>query len=87
MNTQLLDKVPGAVGMASNLRLKLMNESKLLEDLEAEYVSLRQQLLNVEAEVSESLRAASGGGAGEEGGQGYEDLLREAHFKSVTVIF
>lgn len=72
--------------MASNLRLKLMNESKLLEDLEAEYVSLRQQLLNVEAEVSESLRAASGGGAGEEG-QGYEDLLREAHFKSVTVIF
>lgn len=71
--------MPGAVGMAGNLRVKLVNESKALEDMEEEYVSLRQQLLNIEAEVSESLREADGDG-------GYQNALREAHFQSVKVI-
>ena len=66
--------------MAGNLRMKLMNESKVLEDMEVEYVSLRQQLLNVETEVSESLRAVGG-----EEGVCYQDVIREAHFHSAKV--
>jgi hypothetical protein len=67
--------------MASSLRMKLTNESAVLEDMEAEYVALRQQLLNIEAEVSESLRAAGG-----EGASGYQHALREAHLQSVKVV-
>jgi hypothetical protein len=56
---QLLDKVPTALSMALQLRRKVVRLSGELEAAEALYVSLRQQLLNIEAEVSSALAVSN----------------------------
>jgi hypothetical protein len=66
--------------MTSTLRQRLATDSSQLQDTETLYISQRQQLLNVEAEVASSLQL----GGGDEG-LDYQDLLKEAQFRTVQV--
>ena len=45
--------MPGALTLATSTREKLQSISQVLQETEQEYLNLRQQLLNLNSEVSE----------------------------------
>lgn len=79
ISLQLPDRL-GMQTMTSTLRQRLATDSSQLQDTETLYISQRQQLLNVEAEVASSLQLVGG-----DEGLDYQDLLKEAQFRTVQV--
>lgn len=72
--------MPGALTLATSTREKLQSISQVLQDTEQEYLNLRQQLLNINSEVSESLQKVEN-----EGGIDYQEVIRENHLNSLKV--
>lgn len=73
--------MPGALTLATSTREKLQSISQVLQETELEYLNLRQQLLNINTEVSESLQKVENNG-----GVDYQELIRENHLNSLKVI-
>ena len=74
--------MPGALTLATSTREKLQSISQVLQETEQEYLNLRQQLLNLNSEVSDSLQQVES-----EGGIDYQELIRENHLNSLKVMF
>mgnify|MGYP000918192516 CR=1 FL=1 len=73
--------MPGALTLATSTREKLQSISQVLQETEQEYLNLRQQLLNMNTEVSDSLQKVENGGDVD-----YQELIRETHLNALKVI-
>lgn len=72
--------MPGAISLSTSTRHKLQSSSELLQTTEQEYLNLRQQLLNLNTEISESLQMVEN-----EAGVDFQELIRENHLSSLKV--
>lgn len=72
--------MPNALALAASSRQKLQSTSQLLQETEEEYINLRQQLLNLNTEISESLQMVEN-----EEGVDFQEIIRENHLSSLKV--
>jgi hypothetical protein len=72
--------MPSAISLATSTRQQLQGTSQLLQETEVEYLNLRQQLLNMNTEISSSLHQVEN-----QEGVDFQELIRENHLTALKV--